>query len=73
VVLASARLDGTDLQNANLSHANLTHAVLTGVNLQHANLSHAALGGITSSRLLGRPLGLPRGWSIVAGSLVHHG
>jgi uncharacterized protein YjbI with pentapeptide repeats len=71
ISLAYAQLRGTDLQNADLAHADLVHASLIGVNLQHANLSRAALGGVTSSRLIGRPAGLPRGWAIVRGSLVH--
>ena len=78
--LTNANLEGAYLQRARFIGANLTGALLSGADLRAANLSGANLEGallegallelVTSERLKGKPASLPKGWSLVDGTLI---
>ena len=77
--LTDAILTGANLGNADLTRANLTDADLTDANLDNANLDNADLkgafvecptGGILGSAIIGVPLSLPAGWTLVGGVLT---
>ena len=72
--LIDANLEGANLTNANLTNADLTganlkYANLTGAKLAFANLTDAILEGVQSDNILGSPISLPDGWSLVDGTL----
>ena len=71
----AADLSGADLTNAKLANvklpmANLEGAYLANADLERANLTDAILEGVRSSRIIGKPASLPKGWSLVDGRLI---
>ena len=68
--LTKAELEGANLEGADLSGANLTDANLRDADLRGAVLAGAELNGVKSGKIIGRPLSLPDGWSLVDGTLL---
>ena len=67
--------DGKDMSDCDLRGAFLYSAILEGANLTRANLTGATLTGanlegVESDYILGLPLSLPDGWSLVDGTLI---
>jgi len=75
---ANMNLFGANLSRANLTGAKLTGAELSGANLTGANLTNAKLidanlTGVVSGGIVGVPISLPAGWTLVGGVLVAPG
>jgi uncharacterized protein YjbI with pentapeptide repeats len=69
--LSGANLRDADLRVANLRDADLTNAILTDAKLSGAKLSGADLDGVISRGISGEPRSLPKGWSLVSGTLIN--
>ena len=59
-----------DLRGVDFTGRMLTGANLTGANLEGVNLTDAILEGVESDNIIGLPLSLPDGWSLVDGTLI---
>ena len=68
--LTRISLTGSNLTGANLTGANLTAKLAGGANLTGVNLTDAILEGVESDNIIGLPLSLPDGWSLVDGTLI---
>ena len=63
-------LTGSDLTGADLTGADLTAKLAGGADLTGADLTDAILEGVESDNIIGIPLSLPDGWSLVDGTLI---
>ena len=68
--LWSTNLTGADMAGANLTGANMTTALMTGTDITKADFSGVTLTGVQSSALVGSPVNMPSGWSLVDGYLI---
>lgn len=68
--LAGCRYAHRDLAGADFAGSNLTGARFIGTRLKGANFAHAKLTAVSSGGDRGRPVQLPKGWTLTRGYLI---
>ncbi len=68
--VTGANLTSANLTDANLNGADLTNADLTSSSVARANFTLTTLTNVRSRAVTGMPVGLPRPWRLVNGTLV---